>query len=325
MTMNNPWEEINPPLKDVSARLVDHAHPLDIFWARDHVGHYLFIYESFAVDKNIKPKPELTGIEVILSRGVDSTHKGRLILILKDKVDWEMFLSLCNDLVQATSKCKNDKAALTTITHRLVRWQDFLRKVNPGILSEEEIKGLIGELLFIDSHLTSAFGIGQAIRFWQGPESLPQDFCINDCAVEVKSQLGTTKPVIKISSVEQLNTQLPNLYLYVVTLGKTTSDNDKSLNLPKLICKIRKALVGAFSEELDHFNDLLFSIGYFESERYNDFSYILTCENMFKVEDGFPRISMENINRDIVKVTYTISLHGCDKFKGTPNWMEIIP
>lgn len=321
--MNNPWEEINPPVKDVSARLVDHEHPLDIFWARDHVGHYLFIYESVAVDKDLKTKPELTGIEVILSRGTENTHKGRLILILKDKVDWEMFLSLCNDLVQTTKKCKNDKSALLTIIHRLVRWQEFLKRVNPGILSEEAIKGLIGELLFIDTHLNNAFGIAQAIRFWQGPESLPQDFCINDCAVEVKSQLGTTKPVIKISSVEQLNTQLPSLYLYVITLGKTTSDNDKAINLPKLTSKIRRALEGTFSEELERFNDLLFSTGYFESQRYFDYSYILTCENMYKVEDDFPRISMNNIHKDIIKVTYSINLYGCEKFKGTPNWMEI--
>jgi len=43
--MNNPWENINPPSKDVSARRVDHTHNLDLFWGRDHLGHYLFIYE----------------------------------------------------------------------------------------------------------------------------------------------------------------------------------------------------------------------------------------------------------------------------------------
>ena len=28
--MNNPWDEITPPSKDLSARRVDHTHPLDL-------------------------------------------------------------------------------------------------------------------------------------------------------------------------------------------------------------------------------------------------------------------------------------------------------
>ena len=43
--MINPWDEITPPIKDLSARRVDHSHPLDLFWARDHLGSYLFVYE----------------------------------------------------------------------------------------------------------------------------------------------------------------------------------------------------------------------------------------------------------------------------------------
>ena len=62
--MNNPWEKISMPSQDINARRVDHAHPLDLFWGRDHLGRYMFICE-FAGDE-IAPKdlPDLAGIQV---------------------------------------------------------------------------------------------------------------------------------------------------------------------------------------------------------------------------------------------------------------------
>ena len=43
--MNNPWDEIKIPSKEISGRRVNAEHPLDLFWARNHTGQYLFIYE----------------------------------------------------------------------------------------------------------------------------------------------------------------------------------------------------------------------------------------------------------------------------------------
>ena len=115
-------------------------------------------------------------------------------MLLKEDGNWEIFLSLCNDLIQATRQTDDTSSAVKAILRRLTRWQEFLKKSRINVLSEEEIKGLIGELIFIKNHLIPAFGNDQAIKYWQGPEGLPQDFNVNDSAIEVKCQNGATSP-----------------------------------------------------------------------------------------------------------------------------------
>ena len=64
--MNNPWEEISVPAYDVFSRRADHTHPLNLFWARDPYGRFLFIYEFVSPDSLPDKFPLLNGIEVRL-------------------------------------------------------------------------------------------------------------------------------------------------------------------------------------------------------------------------------------------------------------------
>lgn len=323
--MNNPWDKINPPSKDVSARRVDHTHTLDLFWARDHFGHYLFIYEFSPEGVSSKiDLPDLAGIEAICILADGGIPKNRLVLILNEQSNWELFLSLCNDLVQATRQAKTSGSAFQTILRRLVRWHDFLKKNRNDLLPEEKIKGLIGELLFIKNQLISVFGVGQAIQFWQGPEGLPQDFNVNNSAIEVKCQSGATSPYVKITSADQLCPQLPEMYLYVITLGKTTPETEGAINLSGLVSQIRYILESDASNQIERFNDLLYMIGYLDSDRYLDFSYILASEKMFQVTEEFPKICTDDIHHGIVKLSYNISLSECEPFENQPGWMERI-
>jgi hypothetical protein len=320
--MNNPWNDINPPSKDVNARRVDHRHPLDLFWARDYLGRYLFVFEYLAdnsLDK-ITP-PDLVGIQAIVMPAVAQADKNRLILLLNEQDNWEIFLSLCKDLVEATHLISNTSAAIQAILVRLDRWQEFLKKNRSALLPEEKILGLMGELLFIKKHLIPIFGSGQSVKFWQGPEGLPQDFNVNESAIEVKCQSGATSPYIKISSIDQLCPQLPEMYLYVVTLGKAALNTSNAINLPDLVSQIRAALKADGSIQIERFSDLLYTIGYIESERYLDFSYVLTGEKMYQVSEGFPRVCPKDLHPGIINVSYSISLSECVPFEKHPEWM----
>jgi hypothetical protein len=189
-------------------------------------------------------------------------------------------------------------------------------------LSEEQIKGLIGELLFIRNHLVPAFGYADAVNFWVGPEDAPQDFNINDAAVEVKCQAGTTQPYIKISSVDQLSPQLPHMFLYVVTLGKTTQDHQDAINLPTLVKLIRNELELTSPQQAERFVDLLFGLGYVDSGKYREFNYIFTEEIMFEVREGFPRIDAQSIHEGITRLRYNINLSECLPYEQWPQWLE---
>ena len=320
--MTNPWDVIRPPSNDVNARRVDHTHSLDLFWARDHLGRYLFIYEFSSDEKiqNVK-LPDLAGIKAIITTQ-DRSNKSRLILVLKERADWEIFLSLCNDIVQSTRNSKSTSTAIQAMLRRLRRWHEFLKFCRKEILSEEKIKGLIGELLFIKNHLLHVFGAGQAIKYWQGPEGLPQDFNVNNSAIEVKCQSGATVPSIKITSADQLCPQLPEMYIYVVTLGKTAPESENAINLPLLIEEINKSLFLGESVHLERFNDLLYSTGYIDSDLYLDFSYVFVGEQVFQVTDKFPKICQDKISSGIINLTYSINLSACEPFERKPDWME---
>lgn len=312
--MINPWENIKAPSKDVSALRADSEHPLDLFWAKDHMDRYLFIYEYPTKSKVlIKEPPNLEGIETIVGKSVNSTS--RLIFVLKDKIDWELFYSLCNDLLRATSTSKRPETASSIILTRLRRWQNFLKRKHPNILPEEKIKGLIGELLFIRNNLIPKYGSTDAIKFWQGPEGSPQDFNINQIAVEVKCQMGGSTPNIKISSADQLYTQLPKLYLYVVTMGKSDEANKDSINLNQLVSHIQILLDKESSSSISRFEDLLMEAGYVYNEKYEDYNYVISGIQIFQISENFPRITSPDLKPGIIKVSYNVSLADCAPFE----------
>jgi len=320
--MHNPWDDISPPSDDVSARRIDHNHNLNLFWARDHLGRYLFIFElprdAVMLQTNL---PELAGIQLTYMPAVGKAP-ARLVLVLNEKGNWEIFLALCNDLVHATRECRSTQEAVQSLLRRLGRWQDILKKQRTGLLSEEQIKGLIGELLFLRDSLIPIFGAAQAVKFWQGPETLPQDFNVNDCAIEVKCQSGNSQPKIRISSAEQLCPQLPEMYLAVVTLGRTPPETSESINLPLLVDQIRQKLDSSSPASLERFNDLLYMVGYLDSDRYCAFSYLLANREMYHVSEGFPRVVPDDLPHGVTHLTYSIDLSECEPFKGAPDWME---
>ena len=87
--MKNPWSEISPPLNDVSARRVDHTHALDLYWARDHLGRYLFVYEMAPEEAPKGPElPNLVGIQTAYVPASGDISKTRLGLVLNERNNW---------------------------------------------------------------------------------------------------------------------------------------------------------------------------------------------------------------------------------------------
>lgn len=319
---SNPWDKIQSPQKDVNVRRIDHTHPLDLFWGKDGIGHYLFVFEfPVDVDISISNIPELAGIQFEIYQDQQNSNIKRLVFLLKDSDDWELFLALCNDIVHSTRKVSGAKSAVRPIFDRLSRWQEFLKKNRHELLSEEEIKGLIGELLFLSKHLIPNFGIEQSIRYWQGPEGLPQDFNVGTNVIEVKSR-GVSSKTIKISSIDQLCPQSGEIFLYVITLGKITPETKDAICLPALIGQLRQEISTSCPEALDRFNELLYLTGYIDSDRYLEFSYVVSGETMYHVMGAFPRICRQELHPGIVNLSYSINLDECDGFEKYPDWIS---
>ncbi|WP_170308241.1 PD-(D/E)XK motif protein [Parashewanella tropica] len=317
--MINPWESIKTPATDLSARRIDHKHPLDIFWAKDRLGRYLFVCKLTDECKLPSKYPSLFGIEI-----TSISETKQLVLSLKNPSDWELFFSLCNDIISAT-RILAPAAVVPVIFRRIERWREFLKKDKVKLLAERTIKGLIGELVYLNLHLAKKYGISQAIDFWTGPEGSPQDFNVKNVAIEVKCQIGTSAPKVKISSAEQLCSQLDELYLFVVTLGRTEPESQDSVSLPSLISNIQTTLEEeGNTQQLEQFLDALLEIGYIHNEEYFNYSYIIASKKFYEVTENFPRITLLDIPNGIGNVTYDLELTNCEPFLTDEPWVSLV-
>lgn len=314
----NPWLEIEKPSTSFNVRLVGDGHPLTLYWGRDTQGRYLFIYD--AVPEGMLNKSVLPNLAGIFSTVVHNGSASKFVLVLNETVNWELFHALCTDLVRATSTTEPGVAASTILLRRLIRWQDFLKKAKNGRMPLEKIKGLIGELLFLSEKVAPAFGWDNAISFWKGPEDAPQDFAIHQTAVEVKCQAGSSKPFVKVTSVEQLDAQLPQKFLVVYTIA-TAKDLDVSgFSLNGLIETIRTTLQDATEVARERFEDLLHLVGYVTSEEYDQPWFVEVAVKSFEIGEGFPRMRISSIPAGVSNVSYTLSLEACAGFEGRPEW-----
>lgn len=311
--MTNPWSAIAKPSTEFNVRLVAEDHPLKLYWGVDSRGQYLFLVDAPTTGLPEKRHlPTLVGIRTVVAT---EGERGKLVLLLNEKVNWELFHSLCSDLVRSTNAVPNESSGGAIILRRLQRWQEFLRRDRRGILSIEQIKGLIGELLFLKDRVATVYGWEQAITSWKGPEEAPQDFAIHDTAVEVKCQAGASRPTVRINSVEQLNPQLPRGLLIVYTLATAETSDTETFTLNGIVTSIRKTLMATQSDTArERFEDLLYLAGYIMSDRYDEDVFRVTDMQCYRLIEDFPRLKPAAIPEGVTKVSYHLSLDACSPF-----------
>ena len=106
------------------------------------------------------------------------------------------------------------------------------------LLSEQEIKGLIGELFFLKNYLIKKIGYYDALEAWIGPSYATQDFVLKNEWYEIKTT-SINSQEISISSVEQLDT-INKGKLVVLYLDKTSALDDNKLTINEIVLNIKK-------------------------------------------------------------------------------------
>lgn len=313
--MSNPWSGIERPVAEFNVRLAIEHHPLRLYWGVDSRGRYLFVID--VSEAAMPAKGTISDLEGIRIGTAVQHGRGRIVLLLNETANWELFKTLCDDLARASGVMTEEIAAVAVTLRRLQRWQDFLRRARTLVLSIEEIKGLVGELLFLEGPVVERFGWDAAIDFWKGPEDAPQDFAIHRIAVEVKCQSGSSKPSVRITSVEQLNPQLPTGYLVVQTLATAEDGAVGSFTLNSLIARIRGELTFASNATRERFEGLVFSAGYLQHDFYDSLIFQRIATSSYLIGEGFPRLRLDGIPSGIQKVTYQLELEACAPFAAT--------
>ncbi len=297
-------------MPESTQRRVDSNLIHNLFWIIDLQGRYGFCLQSKDLFSDFEPPANLKGIDILKRNS--AYDYGELFLVLHDKEDWQIFHSLCEDLISITHNYDNDKAMVAAVETRLKRWQELLKQNIDCSMSLSQQMGLFSELVCLRDIVISKYGIKQSIKSWVGPDFDKQDFLLDKEIIEVKSYKTSKGQTVHISSIKQLISDKTPLFL--LTYGMTETENGHSI--ADVVKDINIQLKLESNEVKNIFENKLLRYGYMpEAIKTPLHKFIVDKSRVFLTSDGFPKIQQSSIKHGIMDVKYSIDLLECADFE----------
>ncbi|MCF8020981.1 MAG: PD-(D/E)XK motif protein [Vallitaleaceae bacterium] len=279
---------------------VDKDHPLELLVGLNDNGQ-----------KTIRLVQDFKPVNIKSTRSIDVNHypfkdKKIISFSLTDPEFRDLFYLFCNDLVDS-SRNINPKDGYEFIVNRFNKWKGFSNTIRKH-LSESQIKGLIGELIFLSTLMTDKYGIDKSISGWSGPEPTKKDFSYDDVWYEVKS---ATKDTVSISSIDQLKSDIPG-FLVVYQLEKM-SPEAQALSLNSLVDEILNII--SIDENRLKFIMKLVQAGYHKEDYYDSYKYRLSRQYIYQVNNNFPGINESTLHPALCNVKFDLILNMLETFR----------
>lgn len=205
---------------------------------------------------------------------------------------------------------ENKSLFLDTLKNKVLEWRDFFQEVKKTNISNNLIKGLIGELSYL-KHLILNDKI-KCLNSWTGPTGARADFFVNNSRIEVKST-ATTNPVkISISNLKQLEIDSADLYIVLYELRS----NEDGLNLKELITEL-DSLIEDKGLSKNIFYKQLEMVGCNSEVILSTVKnyYKVIEQSKYKITDTFPRLTSCTVPQHLVDVKYSVLKDGIQNFK----------
>lgn len=276
---------------------------INLYIGKDENAHYSIDFRgTFHPDKIVGSK-----VIEVSQFIIDETQFLRFSLLNSDLL--ECFSLFCYDLIKSTLGIVDDETAYKQLQTRYLSWKRMF-KPNRGLLTESEIMGLIGELLYMRDYMIPIHGVDAALESWTGPEKTHKDFSLNDTWYEIKT-ISSGKESVRISSLEQLDSDIIG-YLVVYSLERM-SPSFNGVRLNELVAQIMDLIPIAIQRDL-----LLAKLelyGYDFSPEYDNYVYAVSDCFSYKVHENFPRLVRKDIPVSVSRIQYEIILSEIEDFK----------
>ena len=288
-----------------SYQRIDNDHPLDIYIGQDLDKKYVVLL----ITKNEPMKIiSSNGIKVEINKRKDD--QWAIIFKLLDTKKEQLFNNIFTDIIETSRHITSKSNGCKFMISRFDKWQRFLSKHN-DLLSESEIKGLIGELFFLKNYSVPKYGEDIAIQSWLGPLKNDKDFVLENYWYEIKTIING-KNSVSISSLEQLDSKVLG-ELVVIKLDKTNKLDHTGLTINKLLYQLKDIITNEINYAI--ILDKLLDLGYVNRSEYDEYIYSIVSITQFLVDDKFPKIIKKSITQEIIKVTYELSLASIAKYE----------
>lgn len=302
--MNNIGEIFKECKDALEFKRVSSTHPIKLYLGLDEIGRKALIYITEIVDV-VFQSTKL--IEVNVRTRQDGEKA--VCFSLVDDTECDIFYKFCEDIIEHT-KDANDLNGLKIIYNKWNRWINTFKNPHSEIMREKEIRGLIGELVFLRDYLFDKYTIEMAIQAWGGPNMSHKDVEISNTWYEIKTCYQSSK-VVEISSIEQLDSNVDG-HLCIVELEDSNIHVNGYLTLNKLIEQISDMIINVSLKE--EFMKKVSSAGYYYHEEYDAFIYSCKAINKYLVNDDFPRLKKPNLPKEIATASYELLIPNLREF-----------
>ena len=283
---------------------VSESHPLELYLGKNEKGYYTLRYNGA-----FQPV-KVTGNSLLEVKQIKTTNYNSLLFCFNSLDNLSLFYSFCEDIITQTENYSGNNGYIE-IVNRFNQWKKLFYG-SSKLLSENEILGLIGELLFLKDFAIKKYGTTVALKGWSGPEPTHKDFSYGDDWFEIKT-ISSYKSTVFISSLEQLDSE--NEGKLVIYRMEKMSPSFNGVSLNKVVGNIMHLL--DLDSDKDVFVEKLKQVGYAYSEVYDNYVYNFISLDSYSVCNGFPRIKAEQLAAGIGKVQYELLISLIEKYKET--------
>lgn len=242
-------------------------------------------------------------------------EKNIIVIKLNDQNFFDLFNELLLSLYNRISNITTPQVYTQELIQTFYKWSEFFDDKKNSFLSNEEIKGLYGELLVLLGFLeeTDSFKINSILRAWKGPYNKSNDFEFEEKNIEVKTK-EVTKPDIKISSEYQLEQEFGKGLELIVVLVENDIVNGASIS--DLIIMIRNVIrrkYGEISIFLKAINQK--GLSFKNATQYNNTRFKVLRQITYNCEsDEFPKLIRSLLPDQIRNVRYNIRINTLESF-----------
>lgn len=303
---DKPWNGLGAG--GIDSRRIDSEGKWNFFWAimpKDDPTLALVL----ATMPVVVPKlPKLRSIEM----GFASLSSGPTFFIrLKEHLHLDLFETLCRDVVSHAELAETEDDALSHSISRANRWYHLLRGGRAKGLTEDEQRGLIGELSVLE-RLCKVRDPRTAITSWKGPTGAPKDFELHGHCVEVKSRRAAAQPYIQISNEFQLaDVKNHRLWLSVLAVDRVSSPFGETLDT--YVARTGEHFSVSDPTLFTEWEMAITAAGYRQEDDYSDFRWVVSEPLWHEVLEGFPRVG-KMLPPGVANLHYTIALSACEPF-----------
>lgn len=281
---------------------VSDTHPLELYLGKNEKGN-----PTLRFNDRFQPI-KVVGNGLLEIKQVKTSSYNSLLFCFNSNDNLSLFYNFCEDIINQTENYTGTDGYVEII-NRYNQWKKMFYG-SSKLLTENEVIGLIGELLFLKDYAIKEYGTTIGLNGWSGPEPTHKDFSFDNSWFEIKT-INSFKNSVMISSIEQLDSEDEGR-LIIYSLEKM-SPSFRGITLNALVQKIIDLLT--LDTDKDIFVEKLKQVGYAYSEVYDNYVYNYVCKDSYVISKDFPRLKAASLPIGIGKIQYEILISQIAKYR----------